>query len=703
MKKILLLVVILILNGCASKPKIEVLAPNAERSAQITDSFKTKNLSKLQIQNNEELMVTYLEARENHNKGRKKQACSQFEDLAEMSNFPLNELSLVYTLKNCNYKASKLKKIWQKTNIQDYLKEAYYDESLLLAKNYNLKDFQAKFSYELSFLKSLKAEKLALIKDAVYLALQNKDQEDLEIYKTRMMEMAPRTMIDYKVEVKPSDFYAIGKDFEQARDFKTAREYYIKIMTGADFSLKEQIQAYNAYRMSFKVSRDLKKFLEETQNMVTYLEEKLNADSKNKEIQEAWVDAKINYARAIWTEHDNLGGRKILDEVIAKKIGSQDQLATLYWVYAQMHLERNENKEALKKLTTASKFKITKSDIKEDVEWGLIWNKYVLKDYKEIIKEAENFAEKNEDTYAKTKLLFWRAKALDKLGEHEEAKKSYQAIFELDQFGYYGLLSAMQLQLPLKPFAPSTISQDLSGDNTLDWLMAVDEKDYAQTYLQKINRTFKSRAQRDLAMSLYVRTEWYKGAFSQIFNFPLKNRNADQEKYISMLFPTPYLNLYTRYAKEGFIPIELALSITRQESTFDPHARSWADAFGLMQLIPEKASDLSKKYNLKYEDFNDLYNPETNIQMGTIFLRELYGRFDGKFAQTVAGYNASTKAIAVWEKERFDGDYLEFIEKIPYKETRKYIKLVFRNFVTYKRILNKEDYIISKDFFANPF
>ena len=93
---------------------------------------------------------------------------------------------------------------------------------------------------------------------------------------------------------------------------------------------------------------DLKKFLDETHNMVVYLEEKLNADAKNKEIQEAWVDAKINYARAIWTEHDNLGGRKILDEVIAKKIGSQDQLATLYWVYAQMHLERNENKEALK-------------------------------------------------------------------------------------------------------------------------------------------------------------------------------------------------------------------------------------------------------------------------------------------------------------------------------------------------------------------
>ncbi|MBC7430321.1 MAG: hypothetical protein H7336_17030, partial [Bacteriovorax sp.] len=71
--------------------------------------------------------------------------------------------------------------------------------------------------------------------------------------------------------------------------------------------------------------------------------------------------------------------------------------------------------------------------------------------------------------------------------------------------------------------------------------------------------------------------------------------------------------------------------------------------------------------------------------------------------QSTAVYNASSSAISVWEKERFNGDYLEFIESIPYEETRNYIKLVFRNYITYRRILAKEKIQVSQDFFAVSF
>jgi soluble lytic murein transglycosylase len=122
-----------------------------------------------------------------------------------------------------------------------------------------------------------------------------------------------------------------------------------------------------------------------------------------------------------------------------------------------------------------------------------------------------------------------------------------------------------------------------------------------------------------------------------------------------------------------------------------------------MQLIPEKAEEFSKKYKIKYSDYNDLYNPETNIEMGAALLSELKEKYKGKFAQSVAAYNASEDVIHVWEKERFKGNYLEFIEMIPYEETRNYIKLVFRNFITYKRLSNSESFKLDKDFFAKPF
>jgi soluble lytic murein transglycosylase len=89
--------------------------------------------------------------------------------------------------------------------------------------------------------------------------------------------------------------------------------------------------------------------------------------------------------------------------------------------------------------------------------------------------------------------------------------------------------------------------------------------------------------------------------------------------------------------------------------------------------------------------------------MGTALLKDLREKFNYKFVQSVAAYNASENVIKVWEKERFTGDYFEFIEMIPYEETRNYIKLVFRNYMTYKRITSKEEFIIDKDFFAKPF
>ena len=204
-------------------------------------------------------------------------------------------------------------------------------------------------------------------------------------------------------------------------------------------------------------------------------------------------------------------------------------------------------------------------------------------------------------------------------------------------------------------------------------------------------------------MSLYSQTGWFQGGMKQINNFPANTRSLMTEKYINVIFPIPYLDLITNFSNVYDVPLELVLAITRQESAFSPSERSWADAFGLMQLIPEKAKELSKKHDIQYEDFNDLYDPDTNLEMGTALLSELREKFHYKFAQSVAAYNASEEVIKVWERERFNGDYIEFIEMIPYEETRTYIKTVFRNFITYKRITGNQDFIIDKDFFAKPF
>jgi soluble lytic murein transglycosylase len=139
-------------------------------------------------------------------------------------------------------------------------------------------------------------------------------------------------------------------------------------------------------------------------------------------------------------------------------------------------------------------------------------------------------------------------------------------------------------------------------------------------------------------------------------------------------------------ASKSGVPAELLYSIMRQESSFNPEARSPADAFGLMQLLPSVAEHASARAEVAFEKPEDLYRPEINVPLGAAFLRELLDRWGGQIVLAAASYNANERAIHAWLRTRFHGDPLAFIEEIPYDETRGYVKLVARNFIFYSRL-----------------
>lgn len=697
MKKILLIT--LLLTGCSSKPINPIPAPGYARMSALKSALTEGNKS-FETQNDaEELAQEYLKAMKAESTGDTKSACKLFKNLAENESFPLNQTALVHTLSNCSYSASELRSIWAQTVIASYLKEAYLDSSLKLAEKYQIDEEAANLSYDLVAFKQVQSEKVKLLQNAIKLAQKINRPELEEKFFAKLTEVSPL----FSKDINRDNIYSVAKDFESSREFEKARDLYLEIIIGEEYTFEEKVKAYNSYRTSFKVARDLKMFMEKTGEMELYLRQLLDNDPADTKLQEAWVDAKINYARAVWTEHMNAEARIILDDVIERKIGNANQMATLYWVYGSLHVESKEFSEALAKYEKASTYKVTTQDLQENVQWALVWNKYLTKRYEDMMNDVERFVKKSSNPNFIHKLNFWKARALYKLGREDEGKTLFQTTAANDAFGYYGLISSMQTQEPLAPLAPTEIIKDPFGHLILDWLIAVDEKAFSTKVLKEINSQFKTITERERAMSLYALSGWYQGGMVQIYNFPMKMRDELTKKYVSVVFPTPYENIFARYSQKYKVPEALPFAITRQESAFNPNVRSWADAFGLMQMIPEKAVELSKKYHIPYKNFNDLYKPEPNVEMGTALLSELNALFKGKFAQNVAAYNASTEVIAVWERERFNGDYLEFIEMIPYEETRNYIKLVFRNYITYKRVLKNEEVLIPEDFFAKAF
>lgn len=142
----------------------------------------------------------------------------------------------------------------------------------------------------------------------------------------------------------------------------------------------------------------------------------------------------------------------------------------------------------------------------------------------------------------------------------------------------------------------------------------------------------------------------------------------------------------------GAPELALILGITRQESGFDPTVRSGADARGMMQLLPSTASIVARRIGVGYSA-SRLYEPDYNMQLGSAYLGQLVDRFSGSYVMGVAGYNAGPGRPAQWTSFCGDPrggsqDPLDFIECIPFSETRNYVMRVLENTQIYRAKLN---------------
>jgi len=122
-----------------------------------------------------------------------------------------------------------------------------------------------------------------------------------------------------------------------------------------------------------------------------------------------------------------------------------------------------------------------------------------------------------------------------------------------------------------------------------------------------------------------------------------------------------------------------AFAVTRQESAFMADARSHVGATGLMQLMPATARDTAKRFGIPLASPQQILNPNTNIQLGTAYLSQIYGQFNGNRVLASAAYNAGPGKVDEWLKNHGDPrrgeiDAASWIQKIPYQETRDYTR-----------------------------
>ncbi|HWE48727.1 MAG TPA: transglycosylase SLT domain-containing protein [Bryobacteraceae bacterium] len=179
-----------------------------------------------------------------------------------------------------------------------------------------------------------------------------------------------------------------------------------------------------------------------------------------------------------------------------------------------------------------------------------------------------------------------------------------------------------------------------------------------------------------------------KGMTSDYLSVPLQEASS---KLWKLLFPLPYKDEVFRNARDhGLDPFQVA-ALIRQESEFNPKAKSHANAYGLMQVLPSTGRMLGRQEGVGTVRPIMLFNPALNIQLGTRYLRGQLDSWNGDWYQTLAAYNAGPSRVRQWLTwTKFD-EPEEFVEDIPFNETREYVQAVLRNADVYRELYATPD------------
>ncbi|MDJ0797727.1 MAG: transglycosylase SLT domain-containing protein [Calothrix sp. MO_167.B12] len=344
-----------------------------------------------------------------------------------------------------------------------------------------------------------------------------------------------------------------------------------------------------------------------------------------------------------------------------------------------------------------------------EYRWKTAKRKAKAKDYKAAWQWAKPITTNNPTSILAPRAGFWAGKWATKLGNKEEATQIYEYVVANFPQSYYAWRSAgilglnvgnfnnvrqmnpeiIELQRPL-PTAGSDTFKEL-------YLLGQDRDAWLQWETEFRNSTEPTVAEEFTeGLVQFARGQHLKG-ISTIAKLEDRTTPEEQAEYQTLSkkiiywqarYPFPYFDLIQSWSGKRQLNPLLVTALMRQESRFEPKIKSIAKATGLMQVIPSTAKWIADKEKL--EKTPDLENPNDNIMLGTWYLDHTHEQYGNNSLLAIASYNAGPGNVAKWLKTLPKEDTDEFVEAIPFNETKNYVRQVFGNYWNYLRLYNPE-------------
>ncbi|MGP3590368.1 murein transglycosylase [Vagococcus sp. WN89Y] len=296
---------------------------------------------------------------------------------------------------------------------------------------------------------------------------------------------------------------------------------------------------------------------------------------------------------------------------------------------------------------------------------------------------------------AKDEWRYWQADLLLERGRENEAKEILHALMQ--QRGFYPMAAAQRL-----------------GE---DYQLRIDKAE--GNVAPALTQSAEMARVRELmywGLDNTARSEWAnlvtsrsKAEQAQLARYAFNQRWWDLSvqatiagklwDHLEERFPLAYNDLYARYTNGKAISQSYAMAISRQESAWNPKARSPVGASGLMQIMPATASHTVKMFSIPgYSSAGQLFDPETNINIGTSYLQYVFNQFGNNRIFSSAAYNAGPGRVRTWQRNSGGRlDAVAFIESIPFSETRGYVKNVLAYDAYYRYFMGENKPTILSD------
>ena len=397
-------------------------------------------------------------------------------------------------------------------------------------------------------------------------------------------------------------------------------------------------------------------------------------------------------------------------ESFASRFPSISGAAEGLW-QAAMAYERKRHFKNARRVFIGLADRYPKSDFAGQALWRAGFIRYKRKEYEGSARDFLRLANRTDENYLKDQGHYWAGKCYAELERDDESQYWMERAAEGFPASYYSSRARAVLGLvsPAYPPAPDVEREGalyeppeelVRGDLLASLgLYREAEREYRQTEPDFVTNRY---ALNDL-LQRYERI----GSMDRALRVSNHLLNAERSSGVPVtmaafrrLFPTYYWGVVNRTADEVDVDPNLILAIMRQESAFNERARSSAGARGLMQVMPATGRKMARKIRDRDFTVEDLWNPNTSIRLGGEHLSDHLQYFRKqedvrRLGLALSAYNAGLGRARRWSQRLPSDDVDAFVESIPFRETRNYVKLVYRNYQVYTYLQSETDGLLT--------